>query len=56
MPHAIGRRHLFATATIGLAAPAILRRANAADVPVQLISHRYPGLEYYADKLKSAMA
>ena len=55
MPHAIGRRHLFATATMGLAAPAILRRANAADVPVQLISHRYPGLEYYADKLKSAL-
>ena len=38
-----------------LAAPAILGRAHAADAAVQLISHRYPGLEYYADKLKSAL-
>ena len=29
--------------------------AHAADAAVQLISHRYPGLEYYAEKLKSAL-
>jgi ABC-type glycerol-3-phosphate transport system substrate-binding protein len=37
-----------------LAAPAIIRRA-AADEPVQLLSHRYPALEFYADKIKTAL-
>jgi multiple sugar transport system substrate-binding protein len=46
----IGRR----TALTLLAAPVILRRAHAAE-DVQLLSHRYPALEYYADKLKTAL-
>ncbi|HTI84303.1 MAG TPA: extracellular solute-binding protein [Acetobacteraceae bacterium] len=54
MPRAISRRRLLAATAAGLAAPAI-RRAFAAGEPVQLVSHRYPGLEYYADKLKSAL-
>ncbi len=54
MPHAITRRHLLAASAAALAAPAV-RTAHAADAAVQLISHRYPGLEYYAEKLKSAL-
>ncbi len=44
------RRGVLATA---LALPAI--RRSHADAPVSLISHRYPGLEYYADKIKTAL-
>jgi ABC-type glycerol-3-phosphate transport system substrate-binding protein len=55
MPNAISRRHLFAATAGALTSPAILGRAHAAGETVQLISHRYPGLEYYADKLKSAL-
>ena len=48
----ITRRRALTAATI-LALPSI-RRAYA-DAPVSLISHRYPGLEYYADKIKTAL-
>ena len=54
MPHAVTRRHLLAASAAALAAPAV-RTAHAADAAVQLISHRYPGLEYYAEKLKSSL-
>ena len=54
MPNALSRRHLLAATTAALAAPAI-RSSHAAGDPVHFISHRYPGLEYYADKLKSAL-
>ena len=38
-----------------LAAPAILgRRARAAGT-IQMISHRYPALEYYAEKMRTAI-
>jgi ABC-type glycerol-3-phosphate transport system substrate-binding protein len=47
----IGRRAL--AGAVALAIPAI-RRAHA-DTPVSLVSHRYPGLEYYADKIKNAL-
>lgn len=33
----------------------IARRARAADQTVALVSHRYPALEYYADKMKAAV-
>ncbi len=46
----LGRRALVAGA---LAAP-MIRRARA-DTPVQLISHRYPALEFWAEKMKSAV-
>lgn len=49
----IGRRAALGAATI-LATPYLARRARAADA-ASLISHRYPGLEYYADKLKTAV-
>ena len=49
-----GRRRFLAAATGMLAAPAILRHA-AADEPVQLLSHRYPALEFYAEKIKTAL-
>ena len=55
MPNVIGRRSLLATTAAGLASPAIMRRAQAADTVVQLISHRYPALEYYAEKMKTAL-
>ncbi len=47
------RRHLLAGAT-ALVAPALLRPAWADDA-VQLISHRYPALEFYAEKLRGAV-
>jgi len=47
------RRRLIAV-TAALATPAILRPARAED-PVQLISHRYPALEFYAEKLRGAV-
>ena len=50
----LARRVLLAGTAGLLATPAIIRRA-AADEPVQLISHRYPALEYYAEKMRSAL-
>ncbi len=48
----LSRRGLVATA---LAAPAILgSRARAAGT-IQMISHRYPALEYYAEKMRTAI-
>ncbi len=47
------RRQVLAAAT-ALAAPALIRPARADD-PVRLISHRYPALEFYAEKLRSAV-
>jgi multiple sugar transport system substrate-binding protein len=55
MPNVIGRRSLLVSTAAGLASPAIMRRAQAADTVVQLISHRYPALEYYAEKMKTAL-
>lgn len=46
----IGRRAALGTA---LALPALNVRAQAE--PVTLISHRYPALEWYADKMKTAL-
>ncbi len=46
----IGRRAALGTA---LALPALNVRAQSE--PVTLISHRYPALEWYADKMKSAL-
>jgi multiple sugar transport system substrate-binding protein len=40
---------------VGLAMPAFIRRASAAG-PVTLLSHRYPALEYYAEKMKTAVS
>jgi multiple sugar transport system substrate-binding protein len=49
----ISRRSVVAAT---LAAPAILGgRARAAGT-IQMISHRYPALEYYAEKMRSAVA
>src|SRR6476661_8627251 len=48
----ISRRSLVATT---LAAPAILgSRARAAGT-IQMISHRYPALEHYAEKMRGAI-
>jgi ABC-type glycerol-3-phosphate transport system substrate-binding protein len=48
----LGRRGVIAAT---LAAPAILgRRARAAGT-IQMISHRYPALEYYAEKMRTAV-
>ena len=48
----ISRRGIVAAS---LAAPAILgRRARAAGT-IQMISHRYPALEYYAEKMRTAI-
>src|SRR5579864_5373309 len=38
-----------------LAAPAILGRAARAAGTIQMISHRYPALEYYAEKMRTAI-
>lgn len=48
------RRRDILAGTVALATPAIIRPARAADA-VQLISHRYPALEFYAEKLRSAV-
>ncbi len=48
------RRRVFLAGTAALAMPAIIGRARA-DEPVQLISHRYPALEFYAEKLRGAV-
>src|SRR5580658_1807667 len=48
----LGRRGVIAAA---LAAPAVLgRRARSAGT-IQMISHRYPALEYYAEKMRGAI-
>jgi multiple sugar transport system substrate-binding protein len=48
----LSRRSLVATA---LAVPALLgARARAADT-IQMISHRYPALEYFAEKMRTAI-
>ena len=49
----LGRR-CFLAGTAALAVPAVVGRARADD-PVQLISHRYPALEFYAEKLRGAV-
>lgn len=53
----ISRRNFVATgatATLAsIAAPGLLRSAMAA-TPIQLVSHRYPALEYYAKQFASA--
>lgn len=53
----IDRRGLIRTASAAglatLATPMLSRRAAAAG-PVQLVSHRYPALEYYAERLGEA--
>ena len=49
--HAVTRRAVLGGA---LAVPALVRSARA-DQTVTLISHRYPALEYYADKMKGAV-
>jgi ABC-type glycerol-3-phosphate transport system substrate-binding protein len=46
------RRHVLQAA---LAAPAILGRAAHAAGTIQMISHRYPALEYYAEKMRTAI-
>lgn len=43
-----------AAVTLGAGAAALPRSALAAD-PVQLISHRYPALEFWAGKMKTAL-
>lgn len=50
----IDRRRVLAGSAALLASPALGRGARA-DEPVQLISHRYPALEFYAEKLRSAL-
>jgi len=50
----LSRRHLLQAAS-ALAAPVLLgARARAAGT-IQMISHRYPALEYYADKMRNAL-
>jgi len=48
------RRRDILAGTVALTTPAIIRQARAQDA-VQLISHRYPALEFYAEKLRSAL-
>jgi multiple sugar transport system substrate-binding protein len=48
----IHRRHVLGAA---LAAPALLGHAARAAGTVQMISHRYPALEYYAEKMRGAV-
>jgi multiple sugar transport system substrate-binding protein len=48
----LSRRGLIAAT---LAAPAILGRSARAAGTIQMISHRYPALEYYAEKMRSAI-
>ena len=53
----MNRLHISRRGVVGaaLAAPAVLgSRARAAGT-VQMISHRYPALEYYAEKMRSAV-
>jgi multiple sugar transport system substrate-binding protein len=48
----LGRRGVIAAA---LAAPAVLGRPARAAGTIQMISHRYPALEYYAEKMRGAI-
>jgi ABC-type glycerol-3-phosphate transport system substrate-binding protein len=50
----LGRRALLGGAAATLAWLEQSRRARASDA-VQLLSHRYPALEFYAEKLKTAL-
>jgi ABC-type glycerol-3-phosphate transport system substrate-binding protein len=48
------RRRLLATAAVGSLAAPFIRAAHAA-TPIQMLSHRFPALEYLADKMRSAI-
>ena len=48
----LSRRRALVTA---LAAPALLGRAARAAGTIQMVSHRYPALEYYAEKMRTAV-
>jgi len=50
----IRRRDILLGAAAGAAIAGTTRRAAAAG-PVQMVSHRYPALEYYAEKMKTAV-
>jgi ABC-type glycerol-3-phosphate transport system substrate-binding protein len=48
----LSRRSIFAAT---LAAPALLGASARAAATIQMISHRYPALEYYAEKMRTAV-
>jgi ABC-type glycerol-3-phosphate transport system substrate-binding protein len=48
----LSRRSIFAAT---LAAPALLGARARAAATIQMISHRYPALEYYAEKMRTAV-
>src|SRR5579883_2772336 len=50
-------RHLSRRSIVAatLAAPAILGTGARAAGTIQMISHRYPALEYYAEKMRTAL-
>jgi multiple sugar transport system substrate-binding protein len=50
----IGRRSLLAGASLGCLATPFIRPARAADT-VQMLSHRFPALEYLAEKMRGAI-
>ncbi len=50
-----GRRPLLGAATAATLMTPALTRAIRAEEPVQLLSHRYPALEFYARKLTTAL-
>lgn len=55
MTQELSRRQLVAMGVLaGLSAPFLHRRAAAA-TPVQMVSHRYPLLEYYAERMRNAL-
>src|SRR5258708_17114896 len=51
-PIRINRRHVLRAA---LAAPALLGATARAAGTIQMISHRYPALEHYAEKMRGAI-
>src|SRR5580692_3752124 len=53
----MGRLHLSRRGVIAaaLAAPSVLGGAARAAATIQMISHRYPALEYYAEKMRTAV-
>jgi ABC-type glycerol-3-phosphate transport system substrate-binding protein len=51
-PFRINRRRVLQTA---VAAPAILARRASAAGTIQVLSHRYPALEHYAEKMRGAI-